>query len=123
MKRTRAWWTTLGSTGLAAVAAGAIAQQPAQPPAPPSTPQQQPKLASVTIINVANDVARNIGVDTSQIPLNVQVPMDVAAGVCGIGADVLAQQAAKGVAQCTAQNTTRALDDAVQRQVQGNAQK
>ena len=137
MTDTRARWPCLGAwlATLAATACAQELQRPPQPVAPPvsqpaspavaqpASQQQPPKLASVTIINVVSDVARNIGVDASQVPLNVQVPMDVAASVCGIGIDVLTQQAARGVAQCTAQSTTRALDEWVQRQVQGNAQK
>lgn len=82
---------------------------------------EQPPTASVTIIRVADDVARNIGVDASQIPLNVTVPLDVAAAVCGLDAAVLARQAERGIAQCTAQQTASGLDDIVRQRVRGNA--
>jgi hypothetical protein len=83
----------------------------------------QPVLASVTIVDVAEAVARNIGVESSRVPLNVQVPLEVAAEVCGAPQTVLTQRATSGVAQCTARTTSPGLESAVQRQVRGNTQK
>jgi len=91
--------------------------------AAPALADDQPRLVSVTILNVANDVARDIGVDASQIPLNVQVPLEVAVGVCGVTADVLTRKSDSGIAQCTAQSTSRGLNDVVQKQVRGNTQR
>src|SRR2546423_15225651 len=109
MKRTHAWWTGVAAATLTGLAAAQVAQPPA--------------LVSVTIINVANDVARNTGIDASQIPLNVQVPLDVAATVCDTTSDALARQGANGIMQCTAQRTASGLDEVVRRRVQGNAGK
>lgn len=78
---------------------------------------QQPGLVTVDIKNVANNIAQNLSVDVSQIPLTVQVPIGVAANVCGIDANVLTEQARGGVGSCTATNTTSALDQTVQQQI------
>jgi hypothetical protein len=111
MKRTRAWWSGIASATLMGIATATLAQQ------------SGPVSVSVTIINVANDVAKNTGIDASQIPLNVQVPLDVAATVCASSAEALTRQAVNGIVQCTAQRTASGLDEVVLRQVRGNAAK
>ena len=83
---------------------------------------QQSGLVNVDISNVANNIARNINVDVSQIPVTVQAPIGIAANVCGVNANVLAQQGA-GAAQCTATSTSNALDNLVQRQIKSNRQR
>ncbi len=84
-----------------------------------TTHAQQSGLVNVDISNVANNIAQNINVDVSQIPVTVQVPVGVAANVCGVNANVLAQQGA-GLANCTATSTSTALNQIVQRQIKQN---
>jgi hypothetical protein len=76
---------------------------------------QQSGLVNVNISNVANNIAQNLKVDVSQIPVTVQAPIDVAANVCGVAVTVLGQQAAGS--NCTATSTSAALNDIVQRQL------
>jgi hypothetical protein len=78
---------------------------------------QQSGLVDVDIKNMANNIAQNLKVDATQIPLTVLVPVDVAANVCGVAANVLGQQVASGAATCTATSTSTALNEAVQKQV------
>ena len=78
---------------------------------------QQSGLVNVDVKNVANNIAQNLKVNVSQIPLTVQVPVDVAANVCGIAANVLGQQAAGGSGSCTAKSTSTALEQIVQKQI------
>jgi hypothetical protein len=99
---------------MAAVAAASLSLAPAF--------AQQSGLVNVTISNVANDIARNINVDVSQIPVTVQVPVGVAATVCGVAANVLGQQRDSANSGCTATSTSTALDQIVQRQLKGNRQ-
>ena len=89
--------------GLAFAASGAFAQQSG--------------LVNVDVSNVANNIAKNINVEVSQVPVNVQVPVGVAANVCGVNANVLAQQRKAGEAACQATSTSTALDQVVQRQL------
>ena len=77
---------------------------------------QQSGLVNVSLSNVANNLAKNLSVDVSQIPVTVQVPVGVAANVCGVAANVLAQQAGSGTAACSATSTSTALDQVVQKQ-------
>jgi hypothetical protein len=78
----------------------------------------QEGLVNVNISNVANDLAKNLKVDVSQIPVSVQVPVGVAANVCNVDANVLAQQKqGADAAQCDASTTNQALNQVVQRQL------
>ncbi len=78
---------------------------------------QQSGLVNVSLNNVANNIAQNLSVDVSQIPVSVQAPIGVAANVCGIDANVLAQQAQGGAANCAATTTSNALNQIVLRQI------
>lgn len=78
---------------------------------------QQEGLVNVNVSNVANDIAKNLSIDVSQIPVTVQVPVGVAANVCGVDANVLAKQKQGGTAACDAKSTSTALDQVVQKQV------
>ena len=85
----------------------------------PATAQQS-GLVNVDVSNVLN----NLDLDLLNNSLNnntVQVPIGVAANVCGINANVLAQQAKGGNAQCDATNVSRALKQAAKRQAVPNA--
>jgi hypothetical protein len=74
-------------------------------------------LVVVNISNVANNIARDLDVNVSNIPVTVQVPVGIAAAVCDVNANVLAQQRRNGGSTCTAQNTSTALNQIVQRQM------
>lgn len=82
-----------------------------------SAQANQEGLITVNINNVANNLARDLDVNVSQIPVTVQVPIGVAANVCNVSAAVLAQQRGTGAAPCEATSTNRALNQFVQRQL------
>jgi hypothetical protein len=71
---------------------------------------QQAGLIIVDIKPVAADVAKNLNVQASKIPLTVQAPVDVAAGVCQVPANVLRAQGGDGGASCAATMTSPALE-------------
>ena len=77
---------------------------------------EQSGLVNVNIENVAQDIAKNINVNVSQIPVTVQAPIGVAATVCGVAANILAEQKS-GDTKCTAKSTNQALNQVVQRQI------
>lgn len=81
---------------------------------------QQSGLVNVDISDVKAEIAKNINVDVSQIPVNVQVPLDVAANVCGVDVAALTSQVQQGNASCKAKSTNSALNSAVQDQVKGS---
>jgi hypothetical protein len=74
-------------------------------------------LVVVNMSDVIDDIAVAINVEENQIPVTVQVPIGVAANVCDVNANVLAQQRKEGTATCTAENTSTALNQAVQKQM------
>ena len=78
---------------------------------------QQSGLVNVDVSNLRADIAKDINVDVSQIPVNVQVPVGVAANVCGVDANVLAQQKQGSTPSCQAKNKSQALNQQVQRQL------
>ena len=78
---------------------------------------QQEGLVNVDVSNLRADIAKDINVDVSQIPVNVQVPVGVAANVCGVDANVLAKQKQGSSPSCAAKNKSQALNQQVQRQL------
>jgi hypothetical protein len=76
-----------------------------------------PALVNVNLQNVLNDLSVAIKVDRANIPVNAQVPIDVAANVCGVSVSALSASIASGTASCTAKTTSPALTQAVQQQV------
>jgi hypothetical protein len=122
-------WTT------AAVAAlGLVACKTTQAPAPSSpgevsagTPAPSsgssgggasiPTLVDVNLQNVLNNLSVSLNVNRDNIPVTAQVPINVAASVCGVSVDALAAAVANGQASCTATTTTPALTQAVQQQI------
>jgi hypothetical protein len=80
--------------------------------------QRQEGLVNVNLSDIQLDIARDLDVNVSQIPITVQVPVGVAANVCNVSAAVLARQDA-AAAPCDAESTSTALNSAVQRQLLG----
>jgi hypothetical protein len=76
-----------------------------------------PTLVNVNLQNVLNDLSVAIKVNKANIPVNAQVPIDVAANVCGVSVSALAASIASGQAGCTAKTTSPQLTQAVQQQV------
>ena len=76
-----------------------------------------PALVSVNLQNVLNDLSVSLQVDRNSIPVTAQVPIAVAASVCGVSVDVIAASAANGHASCTATTTSPQLTQVVQQQI------
>ena len=76
-----------------------------------------PALVSVNLQNVLNDLSVSLQVDRNSIPVTAQVPIAVAASVCGVSVDVIAASAANGQASCTATTTSPQLTQVVQQQI------
>jgi hypothetical protein len=78
--------------------------------------QKQEGLVNVNLGDVVlNEIAEDINVDVSQIPVSVQVPVGVAANVCGVDANVLASQKKDSEATCDATSSSQALTQVVQK--------
>lgn len=94
--------TTTGTAGGASGASGA-----------PSVPT----LINVNLQNVLNNLSVSLQVDRNSIPVTAQVPIDVAAAVCGVSVDALAASVASGRGSCTATTTSPQLNQIVQQQI------
>lgn len=78
--------------------------------------QNQEGLVNVNLGDVVlNEIAEDIDVEVSEIPVTVQVPVGVAANVCGVDANVLASQKKDGEAACDATSSSQALTQVVQK--------
>ena len=82
----------------------------------PSGGTQVPTLVNVNLQNVLNDLSVQLHVDRANIPVNVQLPVDVAANVCGVSVAALGVSAG-GVGNCTAKTGSPQLAQAVQQQM------
>ena len=92
-----------------------VAGSPA--PVPSSGGSTIPTLVSVNLQNVLNNLSVSLKVNRDNIPVTAQVPIDVAASVCGVSVSALAASVASGTASCTATTTTPQLTQAVQQQI------
>lgn len=102
---------TVAALGLAVLAVPAVAQN-----------VSANNLITVQLADVANNLAQNLSVDVQDvIDLgSVQVPVGIAANVCGIDANVLATGTDDAPAgDCTATSTSDALTRIVKRDLAG----
>jgi len=76
-------------------------------------------IQDVSILNNFLNDAQIAALNGVSVPVTVQVPVGVAAAVCGIDANVLASQKKAGDTTCTAQNRSRALAQQVVKQKLG----
>jgi hypothetical protein len=76
-----------------------------------------PTLVSVNLQNVLNNLSVELNVNRNNIPVTAQVPIDVAASVCGVSVSALAASVASGTASCTATTTSAQLTQLVQQQI------
>jgi hypothetical protein len=74
-------------------------------------------LVEVDLSNLRADIAQDINVNARRIPGSLQVPVGVAATVCGIDVNALARQAVGATPTCPAKNESQALNQQVQRQL------
>jgi hypothetical protein len=75
-----------------------------------------PGLVNVNLENVLNDLSVRLNIDRANIPVNAQVPVTVAANVCGVSVNVLSVSTG-GQASCNATTTSPELVQVVQQQV------
>jgi hypothetical protein len=80
-------------------------------------------LVNVDLSNVLNDVAVKLNIDKSNIPINAQIPISIAANVCGVSINILSIGAGGGDSKgCTATTASPELIQQIQQQLaaQGN---
>jgi hypothetical protein len=75
-------------------------------------------LVNVNLSNVLNDLAVKLRIDKANIPVNAQIPITIAANVCGVSINVLSVSGGGGSSQgCTAVTASPQLAQAVQQQL------
>jgi hypothetical protein len=73
-------------------------------------------LVNVDLSNVLNDLALDLNIDRANIPINAQVPITIAANVCGVSINILSVSTG-GETNCTATSTSPELTQVVQQQL------
>ena len=75
-----------------------------------------PSLVNVNLQNVLNDLAIRLNIDRANIPVNAQIPITIAANVCGVSINILSVSTG-GQANCTAKTSSPELAQVVQQQI------
>jgi hypothetical protein len=73
-------------------------------------------LVKVNLSNVLNDLALDLNIDKANIPINAQIPITIAANVCGVSINILSVSTG-GSPTCTAVTTSPELSQTVQQQL------
>ena len=75
-------------------------------------------LVNVNLSNVLNDLALDLKIDKANIPVNAQIPINVAANVCGVSINILSIGAGGGSSDgCTANSISPELKQYIQQQL------
>ena len=77
-------------------------------------------LVNVDLRNVLNDLALDLKIDKSNIPINAQIPINVAANVCGVSINILSVGGGGASQGCTANSISPELAQYIQQQIAAN---
>jgi len=80
-----------------------------------------PSLVNVNLSNVLNNLALDLHIDKANIPINAQIPISIAANVCGVSINILSIGAGGGKSSgCTANSISPELKQYIQEQLAAN---
>lgn len=71
------------------------------------------QVGNVSLLNNFLNKTQLAALNNVGVPVTVQVPVGVAANVCGVDANVLAKQKKGGLASCTAKSGSKALAQSI----------
>ena len=74
-------------------------------------------LVNVNLSNVLNDLALDLKLDKANIPVNAQIPITIAANVCGVSINILSVSTGGSSGGCTATTSSPELAQVVQQQI------
>jgi hypothetical protein len=78
-------------------------------------------LVNVNLSNVLNNLALDLHIDKANIPINAQIPISIAANVCGVSINILSIGAGGGSSKgCTANSISPELKQYIQQQLAAN---
>jgi hypothetical protein len=70
-------------------------------------------LINVDLSHIRAEIARNANIALERVPITIQLPVTVAANVCGVNVNILTVQVDTGQNSCTATATSPALEQEV----------
>lgn len=71
-------------------------------------------LINVNVSDIAAEVAKNVNLNLEDVPISVQLPVNVAANVCGVDVNLLSAQLNAGSSpSCSASTTSAELEQAI----------
>jgi hypothetical protein len=76
-------------------------------------------LVNVNLSNVLNDLSLDLNIDKANIPINAQIPITIAANVCGVNINILSISGG-GSPNCTANSISPELKQYIQQQLAAN---
>src|SRR6476469_5941279 len=80
-----------------------------------------PSLVNVDLSNVLNNLALDLKTDKANIPINAQIPINIAANICGVSINILSIGAGGGKSSgCTANSISPELKQYIQEQLAAN---
>lgn len=74
-------------------------------------------LVNVNLSNVLNDLALDLKIDKANIPINAQIPITIAANICGVSINILSVSTGGSSGGCTATTSSPELAQVVQQQL------
>jgi hypothetical protein len=105
-----------GASGAAGATTGTSTNAGATTPRPSTGTGGIPSLVNVNLNNVLNDLSVRLQIDRANVPVNIQLPIELAANVCGVSVNVLSVSTG-GQASCTAKSAPQELAQVVQQQM------
>ena len=74
-------------------------------------------LINVNLSNIRAEIAKNVNVALEDVPITIQLPVTVAANVCGVNVNLLSVQVNRGSNPCTATTSSVELEQAVRNEI------
>ena len=74
-------------------------------------------LINVNLSDIRAEIAKNVNVNLERVPITIQLPVTVAANVCGVNVNLLSVQVNTAGNTCTATATSPALEQEVVNQI------
>lgn len=74
-------------------------------------------LININLSNIRAEIAKNLDISLDRVPITIQLPITIAANVCGTNVNLLTAQLNAGSNSCTATATSPALEQEVNNQI------
>jgi hypothetical protein len=78
-----------------------------------AVPSSSGGLINVNLSDIRAEIAKNVDLALEDVPITIQLPVTVAANVCGVDVSLLSAQLNTGSNSCTAVTTSPTLEQTV----------